>query len=338
MCMISGYLGSNSASQVLLEMTRRQEAIFGGYYSGIATIDGQAIHRKRCVGSVASLEKENLSALLGCIGIAHSRTDDGGGIEYSQPRIDQTNTLSAVGVGIGGIFSVRGQTSKLAEELLLEEGVEFRTRNHNQKKNGINLSDGMFVHAGEVYLMGISREYQRTKDLLTAIRCIGHKSEAVSMFITSDRPDCIFISNNNQRVLVAKQEGETFLATSKIAFPRRTFEIRELPINSFTTVTRGQIKSEVLWEKEERFDYTEPTEAKDIFFEFVKMNPGLTWHEVVSAALEPILPEKKATMSQILGHRIFEELIADGSIRTDLIFTLGRDGQGDIPQLRIYEK
>ena len=96
MCMIAGYIGHRPAGPILLDMLRRQEAINGGFYTGIGTCDGEAFHVRKVVGSAAALEEStNLESLRGTIGIGHSRTDEGGGLPRAQPYLDCTNELGA---------------------------------------------------------------------------------------------------------------------------------------------------------------------------------------------------------------------------------------------------
>ena len=47
MCNMAGYVGERKAAPILIDMLRAQEALNGGYYTGIATIyEGKIYYRK----------------------------------------------------------------------------------------------------------------------------------------------------------------------------------------------------------------------------------------------------------------------------------------------------
>ncbi len=320
----------------LAEMTKRQEFIFGGFSTGIATLSDGRITRRRAVGNLSTFELNELrNPMTGNIGIAHSRTDDGGGLEWSQPRIDQLETIASVGVGIGGVFPRDGSTTRLAK-LLLEEGVTFRTRTTEGKKNGILLPDKSVVHAGEVYLLGLSRAYLKSQNLLTAVRSLNLRSESVGMYLCRDRPDRIFISNHNQRVIVGRLGDDILIATSQLAFPGQLNWSMEMPMNCFASVSREDVTMQVLWKDEDLFDFTEPVDAATSFLNFVADNPGCTWFEAVCGSIDPILPRDKATKSSIIGHRLLEQLLHEEALRFEIRRTIGQDGQTDIPVMSLF--
>ena len=73
MCNIGGYIGSEAAAPILLDMMEKQEGLAGGYYSGIATIADGRLHFAKVVGDFAKLRREtDAERLPGTIGIAHS--------------------------------------------------------------------------------------------------------------------------------------------------------------------------------------------------------------------------------------------------------------------------
>lgn len=334
--MISAYIGTEPVASKLVEMTKQQEFIFGGFSTGIATLSDGRIARRRTVGSLSTfVTRELQNPMPGNIGISHSRTDDGGGVEWSQPRLDHLESIASVGVGIGGVFPRDGSTTRLAKELL-EAGAIFRTRSTEGKKNAISLPDDSVVHAGEVYLLGLSREYLRTKSLLTAIRSLNLRSESAGMYLCRDQPERVFISNHNQRIIIGRLGEDILIATSHLAFPSPLKWSMEMPMNSFASISRENVSIEVLWEVEDLFDTTEPTDAAARFLDFVAKNPGSTWFETVCGSIDPILPRDKATKSSIIGHRLLEQLLHEGTLRFEVRKTVGRDGQTDIPVMTLF--
>ncbi len=73
MCGIVGYVGPREASAVLVAGLRELE--YRGYDSaGVATLDGDGIEVRRCVGKLDNLEKLlREQPLAGSIGIGHTR-------------------------------------------------------------------------------------------------------------------------------------------------------------------------------------------------------------------------------------------------------------------------
>lgn len=334
--MIAAYIGNQHAATILTEMTRRQEFIFGGFYTGIATCSDGRLERRRVIGSVCDLEREaDFGTLPGTVGIAHSRTDDAGGIEWSQPRFDCDSSVASVGVGIGGAFRPGERTQLLAEKLL-SEGAHFRTRTEFAKKNGIGLSDGAVVHGGEVYLLALAALLKTSGSFLHAVRELGIPSESVGVYLRKSTPSTLLVVNHNQRVLVGLDGAEVFLATSRLAFLRPPEWLVELPMNTFATVSTNGVELEPLWPGEPRFDWSIPQGGQASFLDVIRMSPGIGWQDAVTRSLNPLLPEGKATMGQILGHRLLEDLLASGKIRYEIRRVQGQDGQPGIPQIALF--
>ena len=331
MCMIAAYIGHRSAAEVLLAMTRKQEGIFGGFSTGIGTIHGGRLHRVRVVGSVEQLEREIGSDLLvGNIGIAHSRTDDGGGIEWAQPRFDSEGRVASVGVGIGGCFPSRGSVLRFAEEHL-RDGVSYATRTSAPKKNAVQLPDGCSVHGGEVVLEELARRYGGGMSFAEAVRSMDLRSESVGLYLTSSEPDCFYVVNHNQRVVVGRKGGETFLATSRLALPEGLEWSVVIPMNTFAVVREGDVRLEQLWSDEPLFYFEEVPGVRDAVRRFVERERSVTYWNIVSKAIEPLFPGDRATRASMLGHELIEELVGEGVVRVETRAVVGVDGQR-VPQ------
>jgi len=339
MCMIAGYIGSTEAAPHLIEMIRLQEFIFGGFYSGIGTFKDGVLHRRRSVGAISSFVREHaVSELPRSIGIAHSRTNDGGGIEWAQPRFDASEELACVGVGIGGIFSSSSQTDRILAlaDSLLKEGVTFRTRVAGNKKNGLKLPNGDVVHGGDVFLHGVARLYRQGHSIVNSIRTIKLPSESVSLFLSSKEPDKLFVANHNSRLLVVKTDSGTRLVSSLLAITERPDWIVEIPSNTFAVVTGDSVNLEVLWENEDRFDFTTSSTFSSKVLEYIKQNPGATWWETVTNAIAPTLPQDKANMSFALGLSILENLVRETTLRYEIKDVAGVEGQFPVPQMILF--
>ena len=336
MCMIAGYIGHRNAVDVLTEMIRRQEFIFGGFYTGMATIEHGRLRRERIVGPLRELEASGrLRRLSGMIGIAHSRTNDGGGIAWSQPRFDDRDSIASVGMGVGGILG-SADLSRQVAAALSDEGAVFQTRSVGGKLNGVELPDGDIVHSGEVALFALARGYRRQGSLRRALTSLNLRSESVNVYLIESEPARLYVVNQNQRLVISRNGNEVFLSSSMLGFPSATNWTCEVPPNTLATVSGKEITFEPLWEDEARFDFSIPAEAGRTFLDYVRSTPGTSWHEAVCNSLGPILPSGRATMSHILGHWVLEALLKENKIRMEIANVVGRDGQQDVPQARLF--
>ena len=334
--MISAYIGDAEAAPQLISMTRIQESIFGGFYTGVATVDKNQLSRMRVVGSCSALTaKYKAGDLPGAVGIAHSRTNDGGGVEWAQPRFDESESISSVGVGIGGVLGSLDRTLTLAESLL-EQGVRFRTRINSEKKNGVTLSDGSTIHAAEAWLIAIGRLYADGRTILESIREINLRSESVSLYLTRREPDKIFVANQNSRVLAVSTEDGMRLVSSRIGLLEKPIWTMEIPPNSFATVTRNAVTTEVLWKDEDRFCLYEPQDFVAEVLAYLHKHPGISWAEALHGATSSIFPQDKACLGFPMFHDAIERLLSDGAIRYEISEVQGFEGQCGIPQMILY--
>src|SRR6056297_1365214 len=98
MCGIVGYIGTRSASHVLLDGLRRLE--YRGYDSaGLAVHSGGSIQVEKEVGKVADLEKMvSEISIEGMGGIGHTRWATHGGVTMvnAHPHFDSDHSLALV--------------------------------------------------------------------------------------------------------------------------------------------------------------------------------------------------------------------------------------------------
>jgi hypothetical protein len=335
--MISGYIGDTEALPNLIEMTRRQEFIFGGFYTGIATVHNGKLHRKRSIGAVSAfLTEHGQPKLPGCTGIAHSRTNDGGGIEWAQPRFDEHKDIATVGVGIGGVLDSLEETDALAETLL-KTGAEFKTRIDGDKKNGITLSDGGVVHGAEVALIALGRLYRQGYSIPEAIRKLNIRSESVELLLTANEPDRLFVINHNSRLLVVSTATATTVSSSRMAVIDNPLWTMEIPANTIATITRNEVHCEVLWTDETLYDFTSPIGVANEVLEYLERHPGATWFEVLEQSIEPCFAGDKATLGYSVAHQVFEQLLTERKIRFEVRETRGVEGQFPVPQMILYK-
>lgn len=234
MCNIAGYVGSRSATPILIEMMRRQEGLAGGYYTGIATIHEGKFHYAKLMGDLDDLlEKTDAGALPGNIGILHSRSNSGGGDEWAHPfvgRLGGIPHIAYVANGKTGLFADRrGEYNKIAEQLL-REGYSFaRLATENQRYN--NLSDGTVAHMSDVMCQLILRNLQRCGEEVKAINdaYCEMPTEVVGLLLSLGDPKGIFFSRINFPMMVGFAPHGVYLGSAAMSFPKDAESIESLP-------------------------------------------------------------------------------------------------------------
>ncbi|HMA95827.1 MAG TPA: glutamine--fructose-6-phosphate aminotransferase, partial [Polyangiaceae bacterium] len=101
MCGITGYVGTESAWDVIVNGLRRLE--YRGYDSaGVVTVSRKNFHLARSVGRLRALEDANPQGLPGNIGIGHTRWATHGGVTEANchPHLDSKGRIAIVHNGI----------------------------------------------------------------------------------------------------------------------------------------------------------------------------------------------------------------------------------------------
>ena len=325
--MLAGAISEGEVAPILIAMQKQQEFVFGGFSSGIVTAFRNTLHRKRVVGGMSELENiADLNELPGTIGIAHSRTDDGGGIEWAQPRIDTVQRLASIGNGFGGVL-VDSSATTLAANQLLKTGVQFRTRTTTPKLNAVELSDGTFVHCGEVFLEAVAAHHADVGSFEGAVRAVNLRTESAGIYLADREDDVLYIVNHNQSLVAAKTTVGMQVATSRLAVVGSTFWELEIGPNSFATVSKEEVVVRPLWNNEGRYDFAVPASVEDVFLSYLKVHPGSSWAEVTNNSVYPVFPKGKATLAAVVSHRILERLLKEGVIKYEVMEKTGREGQ-----------
>lgn len=132
MCNIAGYVGTQPAAPLLIDMMRRQEGFCGGYYSGIATLHEGKIYYAKLTGDLTRLVDTTEAARLpGTVGIIHSRSRSGGGDAWAHPFIGERDGRAAIAYvanGEAGFFGGRTPEYNRLANRLLTEGYTMHSR------------------------------------------------------------------------------------------------------------------------------------------------------------------------------------------------------------------
>lgn len=249
MCNIAGYAGSKRAAPVLLEMIRREQAFDGNCSTGIATIhDGKLYHRK-IVGDVDTLIRETDALdLPGTIGFAHSR-DGGvpgaaGDIELAHPYLSMDGEMCVVSNGTTPQDQYTPQRNAAVQKLG-DAGFQFRTGTMGPSP-WPRLRNGMAVGTGEVRVHLIDYYLRKGMSYAEAVAATATDlyADNVLLMMNQNAPDQIFAVRTVRPMEVLLGEGETYLATTSVAFPKDVpgGVLTSLPLMNACVITRGGVE------------------------------------------------------------------------------------------------
>ncbi|MET8409173.1 glutamine--fructose-6-phosphate transaminase (isomerizing) [Streptomyces sp. NPDC005195] len=209
MCGIVGYVGSQSALDVVMAGLKRLE--YRGYDSaGVAVpADGGLAAAKRA-GKLVNLEKELVDRPLptGTTGIGHTRWATHGGPTdaNAHPHLDNAGRVAVVHNGIIENFAeLRTELTERGHELASETDTE------------------VVAHL-------LAEEFSVCADLAEAMRLVCRRLEGAFTLVAvhADMPDVVVGARRNSPLVVGVGEGEAFLASDVTAFIDHTRSAIEL--------------------------------------------------------------------------------------------------------------
>ncbi|SDJ71625.1 glucosamine--fructose-6-phosphate aminotransferase (isomerizing) [Lentzea albidocapillata subsp. violacea] len=224
MCGIVGYVGHQSALDVVLDGLRRLE--YRGYDSaGVAVVTGDDLAVERKAGRLQNLEtrldevgRENF---VGTVGMGHTRwATHGAPIDKnSHPHRDATNRVAVVHNGIiENFLALRAELEGLGVEMASDTDTET-----------------------VAHLVAFAYAEGDTKgDLPASVRKIARRLEgAFTLVIThADEPDQVVAARRNSPLVVGVGENEYFVASDVAAFIAHTKEAVELGQDQMVVLTR----------------------------------------------------------------------------------------------------
>lgn len=220
MCNIAGYVGTEPAAPILLDLIRRQEGLAGGFYTGIATIDRGKLHWRKVVGDCERLCAEtDAEELPGTIGLAHSRSNSGGDWRWSHPFIACHDSVAYIANGAMGYFDGRTDTSGAAQRLDAG-GHDLTAVADEQIGKYPSLDGGRSVHVSDVMAHVIESHLEDGREPQDAIRqaFLELPAEIVGLFIAPKHPDQIFTARYTMPMCVTIDETGARIASSPTAF------------------------------------------------------------------------------------------------------------------------
>ncbi|WP_374296846.1 glutamine--fructose-6-phosphate transaminase (isomerizing) [Sphingomonas sp.] len=217
MCGIVGILGTDGVADRLLDGLKRLE--YRGYDSaGIATIDGDAIARRRASGKLVNLARELAEhPLPGTTGIAHTRWATHGGPTTNNAHPHATEHVAVVHNGIIENF-------KALREELIARGRVFTSETDT-----------------EVVAHLVSEKVEQGLEPIAAVREVLprlHGAFALAILFR-DAPDMLIGARLGSPLVVGYGEGETYLGSDALALAPLTQRIAYLDEGDWVVCTAG---------------------------------------------------------------------------------------------------
>ncbi|GLY52287.1 glutamine--fructose-6-phosphate transaminase (isomerizing) [Lentzea sp. NBRC 102530] len=225
MCGIVGYVGHQSALDVVLDGLRRLE--YRGYDSaGVAVVTGDDLAVERKAGRLQNLEtlldevgRENFA---GTVGMGHTRwATHGAPIDRnSHPHRDTTNRVAVVHNGIiENFLALRSELEGLGVEMASDTDTET-----------------------VAHLVSFAYTEGDTKgDFVASVRKVVNRLEGAFtlVFTHADEPDTVVAARRNSPLVVGVGENEYFVASDVAAFIAHTKEAVELGQDQMVVLTRS---------------------------------------------------------------------------------------------------
>ncbi|MGW7262548.1 glutamine--fructose-6-phosphate transaminase (isomerizing) [Streptomyces sp. NPDC054842] len=209
MCGIVGYVGSQSALDVVVAGLKRLE--YRGYDSaGVAVLADGGLAAAKRAGKLVNLEKELVDRPLpsGSTGIGHTRWATHGGPTdaNAHPHLDNAGRVAVVHNGIIENFAaLRAELAERGHDLTSETDTE------------------VVAHL-------LAEEFSSCADLAEAMRLVCRRLEGAFTLVAvhADEPDVVVGARRNSPLVVGVGEGEAFLASDVAAFIAHTRSAIEL--------------------------------------------------------------------------------------------------------------
>lgn len=317
MCVWSAFIGNKEAAPEVWRTGTAIEGFWSGFYTGIATVDENGIHSRKCCGySKHWLERFALKDFPGKAGLFHSRTNSGGDDAWGHPFVGTNKKVAIVSQGNDGVFPDMTPWAELGNELTAN-GKVFTARAFNVPlKRYPILSDGAKVHTAEILAHSVEYFYEQSGDAVQAIRKTWERvhEEGITLFLFSDQPEKIYFINMNQSgVLHFTPEG-VYASSSRMAFGLPLVKHTELPLNSVGFFTVSGICSEALPDPGFPILDRIPEGVMTAALKFLKENPDSSMAQITDQGFGPLFPASGIRLRAFTAHRLIETLAAEGWI------------------------
>ena len=317
MCVWSAFVGRKNAAAEVWKTGTAIEGFWSGFYTGIATVDANGIHSKKCCGySKHWLEKFDLKDFPGETALFNSRTNSGGDDAWGHPFVGTANKVAIVSQGNDGVFPDMTPWANLGNELVAN-GKVFAARAYDVPlKRYPILSDGAKVHTAEIIAQSVEYFYEQTGDAIKSIREMWSRvhEEAVTLFLFHDQPGKIYFINMNQSAAVYFTPEGAYASSSRMAFGLPLVKHTELPLNSVGYFTADGLYTEALPDPGFPILDRIPDGVVSAALKFLASNPNSTMAQITDQGFGHLFPASGIRLRAVTAHRLIETLSAEGWI------------------------
>ncbi len=233
MCGIVGYVGQQSALDVVIAGLRRLE--YRGYDSaGVAMISAGKLATEKRAGKLANLETALEGHSMGdaTTGMGHTRwaTHGAPNDRNAHPHVDCTGSVAVIHNGIIENFAaLRHELEARGHEMSSDTDTEAVAHLLEEEC----AADADLAHAGP----------GGTVDLAEAMRRVCRRLEGAFTLVAThvDAPDVVVGARRNSPLVVGRGDGENFLASDVAAFIAHTREAVELGQDQVVELRAGGV-------------------------------------------------------------------------------------------------
>ena len=316
MCVWSAYAGKQEAAPLLWDSLTRIEGIWGGFYTGLVTMDGAGLHWEKCVGCTEVWQKQyQLKDFPGCAGLIHSRTLSGGDAHRAHPFVGADGIVALVSQGSSGLFKDNTAAFTDCANAMLAHGRKCRSAIPEDATRSFMLTDGTRASMSDIVANAVEEQYLKHGDPVRAMKtvCGSLPEESATIFLFRDRPDFIGYVNVNQHLVCDFEQDSVWLSVTSLGVPGYAMEI---PGNSVGFATaKGDFHRERLTEDYPEIDTRIPEKALPAFRSAIRENPGLTLGKLCDLAIRPLFPHTTLEYCAVTAYRMLETLAQAGKIR-----------------------
>ena len=338
MCVWSAYAGDEEAAPLLWGSLERIEGIWGGFYTGLVTMDEAGLHWEKCVGCTEVWRSRyRLKVFPGHAGLIHSRTLSGGDVHRAHPFFGADAVVALVSQGSCGIFEDKTAAFTDCANAMLARGRKCRSAVPEAAARSFLLTDGTRASMSDIVVNAVEEQYLQHGDPVRAMKtvCGALPEESATIFLFRDRPGFIGFVNVNQHVVCDFEEHAVWLSVTSLGVPGFAMEI---PGNSVGFATAaGEFHRERLAADYPPLDTRIPEEALSAFRAAVAENPGSTLGKLCDLAIRPLFAHTTLEYRAVTAYRVLETLVRAGEIGFDPALVPGWEGSsGRI--FRIYSR
>ncbi|AUQ69898.1 glutamine--fructose-6-phosphate transaminase (isomerizing) [Phaeobacter inhibens] len=220
MCGIVGVLGNHEAAPILVEALKRLE--YRGYDSaGIATVNGDALDRRRAVGKLVNLSDLLVhQPLAGKSGIGHTRWATHGAPTVGNAHPHQAGGVSVVHNGIIENF-------KELREKLAQKGITFATETDTET---VALLCQSLIGDGKTPVEAARETVQQLEGAFALA------------FLFEGEADLMIAARKGSPLAIGHGDGEMFVGSDAIALAPFTDQITYLEEGDFAVLTRNSLE------------------------------------------------------------------------------------------------